>query len=137
MNDFEIIDHTADIGIVAYGDDVGELFINAARGMISIITDTRNVAEAIRQDIDIEAENQAELLVAWLNELLYLFDAENLIFSRFEMLDIGETNLKAIAFGEHFDLARHEIKSQIKAATYHMLKLEKTERFKAQVILDV
>ncbi len=137
MRDFEIIDHTADIGIAAYGDDIRAVFINAALGMLNIITEVDKISETIRKNISVKAENQTELLAAWLNELLYYFDADNLIFSRFEITDMNATDMKAIAYGEQIDLNRHEIKSQIKAATYHMLKLEKTDRFRAQVILDV
>ena len=137
MPDFEIVDHTADTGIIAYGKDIRELFINSARGMFSIIISPEQVAEVTRQDINVEAENQDELLVAWLNELLYLFDAENLVFARFEISDIGKTSMTATAFGETIDLNRHEIKSPIKAATYHLLKIEKNDMMKAQVIFDI
>ena len=137
MQNFEIIDHTADVGIVAYGDSVEEVFINAAYGMFSLIADLEKVAEVIRHEIVAEAPDQEELLVTWLNELLYLFDADNLIFSRFEISDLGKDRLRAIAYGEKVDPARHDLKTQVKAATYHLLKLEKGNRFRAQVILDI
>ena len=137
MLEFEVIDHTADLGIVARGESVDEVFVNAARGMFSLIVDLDTVAELTNQEIIVEAPDQEELLVTWLNELLYLFDAENLVFSRFEIIDLGNEYLSAIAYGEEFDPARHNIKSHIKAATYHMLRLQRQDGFRAQIILDV
>jgi len=137
MPEFEIIDHTADVGIIARGDSVGDVFINAAHGMFSLIADLDKVAEVDIQEIVVEAPDQEELLVTWLNELLYLFDAENLIFSRFEITHLGKDKLEAIAYGEKVDPARHNLKTHVKAATYHMLKLRKEDGFRAQIILDV
>ena len=137
MLEFEVIDHTADLGIVARGESVDEVFVNAARGMFSLIVDLDTVAELTNQEIIVEAPDQEELLVTWLTELLYLFDAENLVFSRFEIIDLGNEYLRAIAYGEEFDPARHNIKSHIKAATYHMLRLQRQDGFRAQIILDV
>lgn len=137
MPKYELIDHTADVGIIAHGETVEEVFINAAHGMFNIIGDMNEVDEVISLDITVEAPDQEELLVTWLNELLYLFDAENLIFSRFEVLNLTKEHLTAIAHGEPVDLARHHLKTQVKAATYHMLKLREQDGFRAQIILDV
>ena len=138
MLEFEIIDHTADVGIIAYGNTVEQVFMNAATGMFSLIGDISKVSDELEQEIEVEADDQSELLVAWLNELLYLFDAENLIFSKFEIDKLTKTRLKATAYGEQFDTEKHGLKTQIKAATYHQLQLKQTEEgYKAQVILDV
>lgn len=137
MPNFDIIDHTADIGIIAYGNSVEEVFTNAAYGMFSFIADIDQIAEIIHNEIVIEAPDQEELLVTWLNELLYLFDAENLIFSRFEITHLDQEHLSAIVYGEKVDPLRHNLKTQIKAATYHLLKLEKNDDFRAQVIFDI
>lgn len=137
MERFSVIDHTADIGLVAYGENVEDIFINAAYGMFSLIGDLEKVTETMSREVFSEALNQEELLVTWLNELLYLSDAENLIFSRFEIVDLGQDHLKAIAYGEKVDPLRHNLKTQVKAATYHLLKLEAVDGFKAQIILDV
>jgi len=134
---FEFIDHTADIGIIAYGNSVEEVFVNAAYGMFSLIADLEKVAEVISRQVIAEASDQEELLVAWLNELLYLFDAEGVIFSRFEIADLRQQYLRAMAHGEKVDPARHNLKTQVKAATYYQLKLEKGNDFRAQIILDL
>ena len=137
MPEYEIIDHTADVGIIARGDSVRDVFINAAHGMFSLIADLDMVVEVDSQEITVEAPDQEELLVTWLNELLYLFDAENLIFSRFEITHLGKEKLEAIAYGEKVDPARHNLKTQVKAATYPMLKLREEDGFRAHIILDV
>jgi SHS2 domain-containing protein len=137
MPNFEIIDHTADVGIIAHGNSVGEVFINAAYGMFSLIADLEQVKEKISKEVVAEAPDQEELLVTWLNELIYLFDAEKLIFSKFEIVDLRQTHLEAVAYGEKIDSSRHNLKTPIKAATYHLLKLEYKDGFRAQIILDV
>jgi len=138
MQGYEFIDHTADVGIVARGKTIEDVFINAARGMVSLIVDPESVSEKVRREIAVEGADREELLVSWLNELLYLFDAESLVFSRFEITSLSETSLKGAAYGEKVDPARHEIKTQVKAATYHQLKIEKESGgFRGRVIFDI
>jgi SHS2 domain-containing protein len=137
MPNFEFIDHTADIGLIAYGNSLAEVFANAAYGMFSLIADLEKIAEVLSHQVVAEAPDQEELLVAWLNELLYLFDAEGLIFSRFDITDLRQRYLRAMAYGEKVDPSRHNLKTQVKAATYHQLRLEKGDNFKARIILDV
>jgi SHS2 domain-containing protein len=137
VQDFEIIDHTADIGIVAHGESLREVFANAARAMFSLIADLDDVDESISCDVEVSGEDQEVLLVEWLNELIYLFDARNMVFRRFEILDIGRISLKARVYGEKLDLSRHRLKMVIKAATYHILKVERDDGFRAQVLFDV
>jgi len=143
---FEVIDHTADIGIKAYGKDLAELFANAAYGMASLITDLEKVKPKDSQDIAVEAENREELLVSWLNEIIFLFASRRMLFSKFEVSEINEKHLRAKIFGEEFDVARHEIETEFKAATYHRLKISKRKRdnstlpqemLQAEVIFDI
>ena len=135
--DFDIIDHTADIGIIVHGKDLGETFANAAHAMFSLVADLSNVNESICHEIEASADDIEGLLVEWLNELIYLFDAENIIFKRFEVTDITTTELKANGYGEKLNPSRHRLKMGIKAATYHMLQVEKGDGFTARVIFDV
>ena len=134
--EFEFIDHTADVGIRAYGADVKEAFANAARGLFSLITELDDIEEVEYRDTELTSSDQEDLLVEWLNELIYLFDAENIIFKRFDIINLDELRLRANVYGEKFDPLRHELKTQIKAATYHMLKIEKGDGFRAQIIFD-
>ena len=135
---FEIVDHTADVGIIAYGADVKELFSNAALALFNLITEPQNVEERVSLDLAVEGEGSEDLLVAWLNELIYLFDVKHVLFNRFDIDSLTQTELRATCYGERFDPAKHEIRTGVKAATYHMLKLDTNgDGYKAQVIFDI
>ncbi len=137
--EFEVIEHTADIGIRAFGIDLAGAFANAARGMFSLITDLNKINEAIYRDVEVAAPDRETLLVEWLNELLFLFDTEQLLFKRFYIGALTETGLQARCYGERVDKSRHELKRGIKSATYHMLKVErKTDyEYRVEVLLDI
>ena len=135
--EFEVLNHTADVGITAYGKDMKEAFANAAKGMFSLITKLDDVEEIEHRDIELTAPDQESLLVAWLNELIFLFDVDNILFKRFEITRLSQTHLKARGYGEKVDASRHKLKLGIKAATYHMLKIEKGKPAKIQVIFDI
>lgn len=134
--DFEVLSHTADIGIIAYGSDMAEAFSNAARGMFSLIAELDSVGETERRDTRLSAPDRESLLVAWLNELIYLFDVENIIFKRFDITLVSETELQASSYGAKVD-HRHKLKMGIKAATYHMVKIEENKGIRVQVLFDI
>ncbi len=135
--EFEIINHTADVGIIAYGADMNETFANAAKALFSLITELDDVEEAMHRDIELTAPDQESLLVKWLNELIYLFDAENIIFKRFDVTQLSQTQLKARSYGHKVDSSKHKLKTGVKAATYHMLKIDKSNGGKVQVLFDI
>ena len=134
---FEVIEHTADIGIVAHGEGLGEAFASAALGLFSLITDLETVREVTSRELVLQARDPEGLLVEWLNGLIYLFDVENLLLSRFEFQEFQPTRLVARAYGEKADLSRHPIKIGVKAATHHMLKVEKGDGYRVQVLFDI
>jgi SHS2 domain-containing protein len=135
--DFEILDHTADVGIIAYGADLKQAFANAARALFSLITEIDDVEEVLHQNIVVNAGDLESLLVAWLNELVYRFDAEGILFKRFEISQLDDTHLRARGYGEKVDVSRHRLKTGVKAATYHMLKVEKNNGYRVRVIFDI
>ena len=135
---FEVIDHTADVGIIAYGADVKELFSNAALALFSLITEPESIEEKLQRGLEISSEDRDSLLVEWLNELIYLFDAEHILFSKFEIESLSRNQLRATCYGEKIDPSKHRIKTGIKAATYHMLEVDRDNNgYKAQIIFDV
>jgi SHS2 domain-containing protein len=135
---FEIIDHTADVGIIAYGTDIKELFSNAALALFSLITEPENVEEKLHLDLEVNSEGRDSLLVEWLNELIYLFDVKHILFNRFDIGSLTHNQLKATCYGEKFDPMKHKIKVGVKAATYHMLQLDKNDvGCKARIIFDI
>ncbi len=135
---FEIIDHTADIGIVAYGSDYAALFKNAAVGMLSLITDLSKVEKKLVKEIVLQEQDSVTLLVGWLNGLLYELDAEHLIFNDFALVMQDGDRLTATCYGEKLDPQKHAIRREIKAATYHNLNIMKEDNaYSAAIIFDI
>ena len=136
--DFDLIEHTADIGIAAYGVDLKQVFANAARGLFSLITELDTISEKNVYHIHVSAPDREALMVNWLNELIYRFEVKEMLFHRFTINTLTNTELKATGYGEKIDLAKHELKIQVKAATFHMLKIKQNnDGWEAQVIFDV
>ncbi|HDO19109.1 MAG TPA: archease [Thermoplasmatales archaeon] len=138
MKEFEIIEHTADVGLKAYGRDISECFENAAKGMFAIITDNSDIDSVGEYMIELEAESLEQLLVDWLDELLFLNTAKNLVFGRFEVeLDERRNRLRARVFGEEYNKEKHGYGMEIKAITYHMLKIRRGAICEVQVLFDI
>jgi SHS2 domain-containing protein len=138
VNNYELIEHTADIGIKVKGRDLNELFNNSALAMFDIIAEKKEPKprKQIKIKIEQEADDLEELFVNWLNELLSLSATKELIFSSFQIKKLDNYNIHAQATGE--DFKNYRINSEIKAVTYHELKIEKTNSgWQAQVIFDV
>jgi SHS2 domain-containing protein len=135
---FEIIDHTADVAIAAYGADIKKAFSNAALGMFSIITDIDKVNETVIRDVEVTAEDMKDLLVSWLNELLFICEVEKILLKKFDISELNGTRIVAKCYGEKIDPKRHRIKTEIKAATYHMTQIEeKRDVVRIQVLFDI
>jgi SHS2 domain-containing protein len=135
---YEIFDHTADLGLRIRSTELPALFEEAAAALFSAIVenpaDVRPLQEA---SFELEADHNDELLRHWLAELLYTFHAEHMLWSQFEVRLDG-TRLQATARGEPFDPARHRLDAEIKAVTYHGLKVEPTtDGWLAEVIVDI
>lgn len=136
MKKYELVEHTSDIGLVAYGKTLAEAFANAASGMFSIIAEVDTVNEAESRRVEITADDVEGLLFEWLNYLLYLFDVETLLFRRFEIDEFEDKSLIAVCRGEKYDPSRHRLKTGVKSATYHMLEVDR-EKNRVRVIFDV
>ena len=136
-HDFDIVNHTADIGIIAYGADLKQAFAHAATGLFNLITDLDKVDEVVSRDIELTAPDIESLLVDWLNDLIYIFDAENILFKRFDISQLTPTQLKARVYGEKVNTSKHELRRGVKAATYHMLRVAKNNGYQARVIFDI
>lgn len=135
---YVIIDHTADIGISVSGRTYKELFESAAAGLFGVIADSQNIQPKISLPINISAGDMESLLVRWLNELLYLWDTEHLLFNKFSITSINKRQLKADCGGEKFNSRRHNLHRDVKAATYHMLKVQKDKSgYFVTIILDI
>jgi SHS2 domain-containing protein len=138
MKRFEVLDHTADIGLIVYGEDLKTLFENAGEAFFHLITDLKKVRRRVEKRIEIRGEDLERLMVDWLSELLYLHDVENLLFKGFKVESVGEGGLKARVKGEPFQEGVHVIKTGVKAVTYHQIEVRKENgRWKAQIIFDL
>ncbi len=135
---YEVLPTTADVGLIAYGKDLVELFKNAAEGMFDLVAEMENVKPEKEEIVDITSPNLEELLVAWLNELILLFDARWFLAKEYDITELNEKHLKAVVKGETYNAEKHAIKTGIKGATYHKLEVKKiNDLWRAQVIFDV
>ncbi len=137
---FEFVDVTpADVAFKAWGKTLDELFANAAKAMFEVMVNTEQVEQLVERELEVKGDDLPDLLFNWLNELLYYVDAENLVFSYFEVnIDEPKLKLKAKCKGEPMNPEKHELRTHVKAATYHKLKVEKKNGlWEAFVLLDI
>jgi len=138
MRSFELLDHTADIGLRARGGTLAELLVTCAEGMFAVLVEEGEIREDTAVEIVVEAEDAEELVHAWLRELLFRFSAEGLVFGRFEVQEAGPRRLRAVCHGEPFDPERHQGGAEIKAVTYHDFKVEHDQGgWVAEVLFDI
>lgn len=138
MNQFEILDISGDAGIRAFGKDLPGLFVSAATGMYSLITDTRDIQEKKTLEISSEGNSRESLLVSFLNELIFQFDTYGFIGKKITITVLDARRVTATLSGEEFDPERHQGKLLIKAATYHKLRVEnRNDLWEAEVIFDI
>lgn len=143
---YRYIDHLSDTGIEFYGNTLEELFENAAAGMFSIMYDLKPVKPLKKKKVRVSGENidYEDLLILWLEKLLYLYEVNTFLFSDFKVTRIKKkkdtSRLEAEIYGEKINLSRHKIKTAVKAPTYHKLEIRKDEAdysWKGRVIFDV
>jgi SHS2 domain-containing protein len=135
---FETFDHTADVGLRIRAADLDTLFADAARAMFSVMAgDLAAVRPREEVRIALEADELDALLREWLGELLYMFHVRKLVFSDFSV-SVCQRGLQGSARGEPMDAARHQLDVEIKAVTWHGLKVEQTnDGWLAEVIVDI
>ncbi len=135
---FEIFAVTADKGIRAWGADPAAAFGQAARALWSLMIEPAAVKPGRMIPIAVEAADREALLVAWLNELLYLYEARGFIGADCAVLSLTETRLDAEAWGETVDQTRHVVVGHVKAVTYHQVHVGPADgRWEASVVVDV
>jgi SHS2 domain-containing protein len=135
---YETFDHTADLGLRIRAADLDTLFAEAAEALFSVLVeDPGSIAETRTLEIDLAGDDREFLLFDWLKTLLYHFDAEHLLFRRFQV-HVRPDALHATATGEALDPTRHELGHEVKAITYHGLRVEQTaDGWLAEVIVDI
>lgn len=135
---FELFEHTADLGLRVRAADLDTLFAEAARGLFSmVVEDPATVRPEQRIDVRLGPDGLEYLLFDWLKALLYEFDSRHLLFSRFEV-QVGDGGLTGSAWGEPLDRDRHILEHEVKAITYHGLRVERDgEGWLAELIVDI
>jgi SHS2 domain-containing protein len=135
---YEIFEHTADVGVRAFGANFAELAVNAARGMFSLVCDPANVRPTITRTVEARADDREELLQVWLKELLCLLDIEGIVLCDFRVIACSATHLKAEVRGEPLDHERHEPDMEVKAVTRHGYEIRETANgLETEIIFDI
>lgn len=131
---FKEVEHTADLALCVWGEDLAELFTNAAYGMASQLTDVEDVFPTDEEQIQLEADDAEILLVEWLSELLYLGERENRVYVAFDMQKVTDQELEAVARGG----AVETYHTNIKAVTFSELEIVETdEGYETTIVFDV
>jgi SHS2 domain-containing protein len=135
---YEFFDHTADLGLRVRAADLNTLFVEAAQALFAaVVEDPATVRPESEVRVELPPEDLEYLLFDWLKELLRHFDTEHLLFGRFAV-EVNDTGLHGAAWGEPLDRSRHNLEHEVKAITYHALKVECTaDGWLAEVIVDI
>jgi SHS2 domain-containing protein len=135
---YETFEHTADLGLRVEAPDLAGLFAEAGRGLASMMVANLDSVQPLQErTLAIEGADSEYLLFDWLTELLYIFDSKRLVLTDFKVR-IGDDGLHAVCRGEPLDPARHLLEHEVKAITYHGLRVEKTNGgWRAEVIVDI
>ncbi len=135
---YETFDHTADIGLRIRAADLDGLFVEAAKGLFSLIVENPSAVRPLEEfSFQVTGNDQDYLLFDWLNELLYQFETGGILFCEFDV-HVDDDGITAIARGESADAERHQLVHEVKAITYHHLKVEETEDgWLAELIVDI
>jgi SHS2 domain-containing protein len=135
MERYRIFDHEADTGFEVYGRTVEELFQNGVYALFSLITDMEAVQPLVEKRIIVNGNG--ELLINFLNDSLYMWDTEGFIPKTLS-IHVGREHAEGVARGEVFNPAKHLIKQEVKAVTYHKFRIvEEKGMLRATVIVDV
>ena len=135
---FKVIPHASDIGIRVQASSIKALFEYAAFGMFSLVSPPARIKNPVKKTINLDATDMENLLVVWLSELLYDFHTEKILFSEFRIKAITETHVYAEVTGENLELTPKKLKREIKAVTYHGMKItHANKKWTAEIIFDL
>lgn len=131
---FKLTDHPSDVGLIAYGRDRREIFENAALGLFSLMADLQTVEVKEVMDVKITAGDLDELLVNWLNELIFIAETKKMLCKQFKIIRLTEKELAARVGGEAISPGRHTLYQGIKAATFNQLQIGANQ---AKIVFDI
>ena len=135
---YRVFDHTADLGIEVSGGTVAEVYAGAALALFDLIADATDVRAEEERAVGVDGADEADLLVNFLREVLYACNGEAFLVKECNIREVAARRLTAVLRGEPYDPARHRIKTEIKAVTYHQASVRRTaEGWLGRVVLDV
>lgn len=135
---YVLIDHTADLGIRVRGDDLSQLFANAALALFDIIAKGSRIECSAELTMEINGDDWADLMVNWLRELLYLWNGKGRLVHSLKILSLVEYTLTAVVKYDLYAEKKHTINREIKAVTYHQIEVGQVSKgWTAQIIFDV
>jgi SHS2 domain-containing protein len=138
MKNYTLLNHTADIGIEVWGNTKKEALAASVEAMFDLIAESDSVTAREEKKITVSGVDTADMLINLLREALYLFHGDAWLCKTCEILEMAEENITARLHGESYDAKKHQLKMEIKAVTYHTLKIEKRDYgWRARVIFDV
>ncbi len=138
MMHYELLDHTADLGLRITAEDIYELFEAAAHAMFDQIVDRSVLTGGTKESLTVSGMDKPDLLVSWLRELLYIWNGRERLVKWGHIEQMDESHIAATIWHDPFDPATHEILADIKAVTYHGVNVEQTPKgWVATVIFDV
>lgn len=134
---YEFFEHPADIGIRGIGKTLEEAFIEAGKALFALMCNIEKIEKKKKIKLFCEAYDTESLFVEFLNTLIYLKDTENMVFCDF-IITIRGNRLDGVAFGENYSPKKHGEGTEVKAATYSELRVEKVDgNWVAQCVVDV
>jgi len=135
---YELLEHTSDIGILARGRTREQALIAASDGLVAILVDPSPFHPAEERYFKAEGRDEAAQVINWLNEILFFFDTEEMVFVEFGIHSWNDEGIVGYARGERFDIGCHEFRTGVKAATYHQFESHATsEGWEMRVYVDV
>ena len=140
MKNYELIEHTGDIALRVHGKTIKELFINSAAGLLYVITDKQAHSTGKKRKIRLNGEILEDLLVSWLNEIIFLFYTYHFLPKCYniKIQDNGAKTIESVLAGGYLAENALGIKTEVKAATYHNVKIERNNAgLTVTIILDV
>lgn len=134
---FTEIDHSGDVGIEAWGSSIEEVIENVTRGLFSLMV-RGDVETEVRRELSVTSQSQEDLLVDWLSEVIATAATNREVYGTVELRCEGTCGLTGVICGESVEPERHDLRFEVKAATYHGLVFERLERgYHALVIFDL
>jgi SHS2 domain-containing protein len=135
---YQIIEHPSDLGIEAHGKSLKDAFEYAALGLVSIIADPATIDPAEQRYIALKGSDRENLLVKWLSEILFLYDGQAFLTCDISIQQLTSERLEAMVTGERVDEKKHSLKMDVKAITYHQLRIdEREDACLVRVFLDI